>query len=58
MTPQEVAALLRVSVQWVYAHANGNRKPHLPSKKYGGARRFLYSEVRQFIDQYSTVEAA
>lgn len=50
--------MLRVSSQWVYAHANGNRKPHLPSKKFGGARRFVLSEVKAFVEAYTQQEAA
>jgi predicted DNA-binding transcriptional regulator AlpA len=54
----EVAEKLRVSVPWVYAHANGHREPHLPSKKYGGARRFLLSEVNHFIQSHAQTRAA
>jgi predicted DNA-binding transcriptional regulator AlpA len=45
----QVSALLNMSVPWVYAHANGNRLPHLPSKKIGGARRFALNEVMAFV---------
>jgi predicted DNA-binding transcriptional regulator AlpA len=58
LTAPEVAKLLRVSLQWVYAHANGNRKPHLPSKKFGGARRFVLREVLAFVESYTQQEAA
>jgi predicted DNA-binding transcriptional regulator AlpA len=49
LTAPEVSKLLRVSPQWVYAHANGNRLPQRPSKKLGGARRFVYREVMAFV---------
>ena len=58
LTAPEVAKLLRVSTQWVYAHANGNRKPHLPSVKFGGARRFRLLDIQKFVDQFAQPEAA
>jgi predicted DNA-binding transcriptional regulator AlpA len=58
LTAPEVAKMPRVSPQWVYGHANGNRKPHLPSKKFGGARQFVLSEVKVFVEAYTEQEAA
>jgi predicted DNA-binding transcriptional regulator AlpA len=58
LTAAEVAKLLRVSVQWVYSHGNGNRRPQIPSKKLGGARRFSLREVMAFVDKCAESETA
>ncbi len=50
LTAEEAAPILKVSPQWVYAHATGRRRPKLPSKKIGGARRFMRPEILAFRD--------
>jgi excisionase family DNA binding protein len=49
LTVQEVADWLRVEPSWVRAHANGNRRPILPSIKIGKFRRFIKSDVNEFL---------
>lgn len=51
LTVEEVAAWLRVSKAWVRAHANGNRRPLLPSIKMGAHRLFLREQIRQFLSE-------
>jgi excisionase family DNA binding protein len=51
LTVQEVADWLRVKPAWVRAHANGNRKPKLPSVKLGAHRRFRREAVARFIEE-------
>ena len=48
LTPQEVAAFLRVSVAWVLDHAS-RRKPLLNSVKLGKVVRFRSEDVEEFI---------
>jgi excisionase family DNA binding protein len=50
---KEVASWLGVSPAWVRSHANGNRRPALPSVKLGGALRFRRESVQAFIEKYS-----
>jgi len=58
MEAEEVAELLRVSVDWVYSHSNGNRHPQLPSKKFGRLRRWIRSEILVSLDRRSQGEFA
>jgi excisionase family DNA binding protein len=51
LSPKEVAALLGVSEVWVYQHANGTRRPTLPSVKLGRAVRFRVSDIEQFLGE-------
>ncbi len=52
LTVVEVAAWLRVSEQWVRAHANGNRRPLLPCTKFGKVLRFQREDIDAFIDKW------
>lgn len=49
LTAAQVAQQLGVSRAWVFAHANGRRKPALPSIKMGGAVRFHPYAIMEFI---------
>jgi Helix-turn-helix domain len=49
MTVNETAEMLTVTPHWVRAHANGHRKPVLPSVKLGSLRRFEPEAIREFI---------
>lgn len=51
LTAEQVAVILNVTPAWVLAHANGNRKPMLPSVKLGKHRRFRRSAVEAFMRQ-------
>ena len=46
LTPEDVATWLKVKPAWVRAHANGNRKPELPSLKMGAYRRFRREDIK------------
>jgi predicted DNA-binding transcriptional regulator AlpA len=48
---QNVAEWLGVSRAWVLSHANGNRKPLLPSVKLGKVVRFQPGAVERFIQE-------
>jgi len=50
---KQVAALMGVSAAWVLAHANGNRRPKLPSVKLGKVVRFQPAKVNEFIQECS-----
>ena len=49
ITAAEVARWLNVSRAWVFEHANGRRRPHLPSVKLGKSVRFRPIDVDAFI---------
>jgi len=49
LTVSDVAYRLRVSTSWVRDHANGKRRPCLPSVKLGKAVRFRVEEVEAFL---------
>jgi hypothetical protein len=53
LTPEDVATWLRVKPAWVRAHANGNRKPQLPSLKMGAYRRFRRQDIQKFLEELS-----
>jgi helix-turn-helix protein len=53
LTPEDVATWLKVKPAWVRAHANGNRKPELPSLKMGAFRRFRHQDILKFLEQLS-----
>jgi len=44
LTPQEVAALLKVSVKWVYDHTS-RAEPRIPCAKLSGHLRFSKRSV-------------
>jgi excisionase family DNA binding protein len=50
LSVEEVAALLGMSTAWVRQHANGLRRPTIPSVKLGKAVRFRRDRVLQFIE--------
>ena len=50
-TAQEIADLLGVSRAWVWAHANGNGRPLLPSVKLGKVTRFNPGAVKRFLEE-------
>jgi excisionase family DNA binding protein len=49
MNVKEVAVLLKMSEQWVRAHAAMERRPHLPSIKLGKSVRFRRVDVETFV---------
>jgi predicted DNA-binding transcriptional regulator AlpA len=51
LTAQEIAELFGVSRAWVLAHANGNRRPRLPSVKLGKVVRFESGAVERFLGE-------
>jgi len=51
LTVDEVMRWLGVSRSWVIDHANGRRRPFLPSVKLGKCRRFEPAAVARFIDE-------
>jgi hypothetical protein len=51
LTGKEVSQRLGVSCSWVNDHANGRRRPYLPSIKLGKCRRFEPSAVARFIEE-------
>jgi len=55
MTPEEVAAFLRVEKRWVYDAA---RRELLPSTKVGKFLRFHRTDVEQYVAVGSREESA
>lgn len=55
LTVKDVADLLGVSAAFVYQHASGLRRPHLPSVKIGGAVRFRPESIQRFIQEMERV---
>ena len=53
LTIAEVSEHLRVSRSWVTDHANGRRRPYLPSVKLGKLRRFERAVVESFLKECS-----
>ena len=49
LSPAEVAKLLGLSEVWVRQHANGARRPRIPSVKLGKAVRFRREAIEQFV---------
>ncbi|MGD0669409.1 MAG: helix-turn-helix domain-containing protein [Bryobacteraceae bacterium] len=49
LTAEEAAERLAVSRAWVLAHANGNRRPTLPSVKLGKLVRFSPEALKKFV---------
>jgi len=58
LSTKEVAEWLQVSQAWVTSHANGNRRPHLPSVKLGKCVRFCREDIEKFIQQCEREAAA
>lgn len=55
LTVKEVAEILRVSGQWVRAHANGSRRPVLKCVRLGKSVRFREADVQTLIDECNTM---
>jgi predicted DNA-binding transcriptional regulator AlpA len=57
LTAREVASILGVSVAWVIQHANGARRPLIPSVKFGVGQkspvRFRHADVEAFIARHA-----
>jgi predicted DNA-binding transcriptional regulator AlpA len=51
LTTDEVKHRLGVSRSWVIDHANGRRRPILPSVKLGKCRRFEPAAIARFIEE-------
>lgn len=51
LSTEDVAKWLQVSRAWVTSHANGGRRPHLPSVKLGKCVRFRREDIERFIQQ-------
>jgi len=49
LSGEQVAVWLLVEPSWVRAHANGNRRPTLPSIKMGKFQRFFKGDVTRFL---------
>jgi hypothetical protein len=59
LTAAEVAVWLRVTPEWVRAHANRNRRPYLPGFKAGKYVRFRRGTIRDAINKWEqTKESA
>ena len=50
LKPSEVAQILRVSVAWVYDHAE-RKQPLLPCVRLGKAVRFRREDLQKFIEE-------
>jgi excisionase family DNA binding protein len=50
LTPDDVAAWLRVSVKWLYDHTSRS-KPIVPHLKLGGHLRFRRGDVERWLDE-------
>jgi excisionase family DNA binding protein len=51
LTAREVARQLGVSIDWVFAHAEGRRHPILPSLKLGKSVRFRQDDIDLFLER-------
>ena len=49
LTVQEVAAILKVPVSWVYEHTRGNRRDKLPYVKLGKYLRFFDADISNYL---------
>ncbi|MGI9074827.1 MAG: helix-turn-helix domain-containing protein [Bryobacteraceae bacterium] len=58
LKPEDVAEWLGVTPAWVIAHANGNRRPHLPSVKLGRYVRFRPEDVERALTELTREGAA
>ena len=52
LTVQEVAALLKVPVSWVYEHARAHGKKRLPHLKIGKYLRFRSQDIVEWLDTW------
>jgi excisionase family DNA binding protein len=53
LKPDEVAVRLRVSRQWVYAHAKGTRAPKLKAVRLGSLVRFRQEDIDAVIKEWN-----
>lgn len=49
LTVQEVAAILKVPVSWVYEHTRGNCREKLPYIKVGKYLRFFDADISNYL---------
>jgi excisionase family DNA binding protein len=49
LTVQEVAAILKVPVSWVYEHTRGNCREKLPHVKVGKYLRFFDTDISSYL---------
>lgn len=49
LTVQEVAAILKVPVSWVYEHTRGNCREKLPYVKVGEYLRFFDADISNYL---------
>lgn len=49
LTVQEVAAILKVPVSWVYEHTRGDSHEKLPYVKVGKYLRFFDTEITNYL---------
>ena len=55
LTVEEVADWLCVKPAWVRAHANGSRRPIIPSIKIGRSRRFRREDIERWLSKLAGV---
>jgi hypothetical protein len=55
LTLRDNFAASGVSAAFVYQHANGTRRPSIPSVKLGGAVRFRPESIQRFIEEMERV---
>jgi excisionase family DNA binding protein len=48
LTPQEVAAMLKVSTAWIYDHTTRSQ-PIIPHVRMGGHVRFIRGELQRWL---------
>jgi excisionase family DNA binding protein len=53
LNAEQAAERLGVSRAWILAHANGQRRPKLPSAKLGKLVRFRPEDLERFIEECS-----
>jgi predicted DNA-binding transcriptional regulator AlpA len=53
LTADDVARWLGVKPSWVRAHANGARRPMIPSIKVGNFLRFRRQDIETWLKQLS-----
>jgi excisionase family DNA binding protein len=57
LTVEQVAEWLHVTPSWVRAHANGNRRPQIPSIKIGRHVRFRREDVERWLESVTSRSA-
>ena len=51
LTAEQAADRLQVTRAWILAHANGARRPTLPSVKLGKLVRFHPEALKKFVEE-------